>query len=94
LDPHHIFNPGKIVDAPPMDVQLRYTAPHPVPEFDTILNFDETGGIYVQRKNAMAAVIAERVQLLAVRCVQAIWPVRMKEILLSQSKHSPGVSYK
>ena len=44
-DPHHIFNPGKIVDAPPMDVQLRYTAPHPVPEFDTILNFDETGGI-------------------------------------------------
>jgi len=44
-DPQHIFNPGKIVDAPPMDVQLRYTAPQAVPSFDTILNFDESGGI-------------------------------------------------
>ncbi|MEZ4685103.1 MAG: FAD-linked oxidase C-terminal domain-containing protein [Bacteroidia bacterium] len=44
-DPQNIFNPGKIVDAPPMDESLRYDEDQETVQFDTILNFDETGGI-------------------------------------------------
>ncbi len=44
-DPHHIFNPGKIVDAPPMDASLRYEADQKTREFDTILDFSDTDGI-------------------------------------------------
>lgn len=44
-DPHHIFNPGKIVDAPPMDVSLRYEVDQPTKTFDTILDFSDTDGI-------------------------------------------------
>lgn len=44
-DPNSIFNPGKIVDAPPMDVSLRYDEGQATTQFDTALNFDDTGGI-------------------------------------------------
>lgn len=44
-DPNNIFNPGKIVDAPPMDVSLRYDEDQPTEQFDTVLNFDQVGGI-------------------------------------------------
>jgi FAD/FMN-containing dehydrogenase/Fe-S oxidoreductase len=40
-----IFNPGKIVDTPPMDTSLRYEPAQSVPEFTTILNFSRAGGI-------------------------------------------------
>lgn len=40
-DPHHIFNPGKIVDAPPMNTSLRYE-PEPLERHpDTVLHFPE-----------------------------------------------------
>ncbi len=38
-DPQHIFNPGKIVDTPPMDSYLRYDAGQQTPTFDTIFRF-------------------------------------------------------
>lgn len=38
-DPLHIFNPGKIVDTPPMDSYLRYDAGQHTPAFDTIFRF-------------------------------------------------------
>ncbi len=44
-DPLYVFNPGKIVDAPPMNEQLRYEPDRPTPQFDTIFDFSEVGGI-------------------------------------------------
>lgn len=44
-DPHGIFNPGKITDAPPMDVSLRYEAGKPAPHYPTLLDFTEHGGL-------------------------------------------------
>ncbi|MEM6845974.1 MAG: FAD-linked oxidase C-terminal domain-containing protein [Bacteroidota bacterium] len=44
-DPNNIFNPGKIVDAPPMNRQLRYMPGHPTPEIDTVLDFSRNMGI-------------------------------------------------
>ena len=44
-DPQHIFNPGKIVDAPPMNEQLRYMPGHPTPQIDTIFDFELNQGI-------------------------------------------------
>lgn len=43
-DPQNIFNPGKIVDAPPMDGDLRYTPGAPTPTFNTLINFEAGGG--------------------------------------------------
>ncbi len=40
-DPNHIFNPGKIVDTPPMDTQLRYEPDAVPPEVETIFDFGE-----------------------------------------------------
>lgn len=44
-DANNIFNPGKIVDAPPMNASLRYDEEQETAEFDTLFNFDEIGGI-------------------------------------------------
>ncbi|MBS4063387.1 MAG: FAD-binding protein [Chitinophagaceae bacterium] len=38
-DPHHIFNPNKIVDTPPMNSMLRYVPGQQTPEFKTIFRF-------------------------------------------------------
>ncbi len=45
FDPHNIFNPGKLVNANPMDENLRYTPDREEPEIDTLLNFDDSQGI-------------------------------------------------
>ncbi len=44
-DPNGIFNPGKIVDAPPMDQALRYQVDHPNPVYKTKLDFSAEGGL-------------------------------------------------
>ena len=44
-DPRNIFNPGKIVDTPPMDTFLRFEKDQETKEFDTILDFSENQGI-------------------------------------------------
>lgn len=44
-DPDNIFNPGKIVDTPPMDTFLRFEKNQETKEFDTILDFSDTMGI-------------------------------------------------
>ena len=38
-DPEHIFNPGKIVDTPPMNEHLRYTPGQQTPPFPTLFRF-------------------------------------------------------
>ncbi|MGH2642397.1 MAG: FAD-binding and (Fe-S)-binding domain-containing protein [Chitinophagaceae bacterium] len=40
-DPQNVFNPGKIVDAPPMHTMLRYEPDQKTPEFKTYLSFGE-----------------------------------------------------
>ena len=44
-DPNNIFNPNKIVDTPPNNTHLRYTAGRKEPEIETIFDFSKTGGI-------------------------------------------------
>lgn len=43
-DPHGIFNPGKITDAPPMDANLRYEVGEKPPEPETVMDFSDAGG--------------------------------------------------
>jgi len=44
-DPLHIFNPGKIVEAPPMTESLRYEPGQSTPDFNTVFDFSKTKGI-------------------------------------------------
>ena len=44
-DKHHIFNPNKIVNAPPMNTVMRYSPQKQTPDFQTIIDFSDTGGI-------------------------------------------------
>lgn len=45
FDPDNIFNPGKIVDAKPMDRSLRYEPDRKEPEIETLMDFSESQGI-------------------------------------------------
>ncbi len=44
-DPQNIFNPGKIVNTPPMNEQLRYKPDHQVTVPPTFFKFDDNNGI-------------------------------------------------
>lgn len=45
FDPHGIFNPGKIVNAYPMDESLRYEINRKEPEISTLMDFSDSEGI-------------------------------------------------
>ena len=45
FDPENIFNPGKIIDAAPMDTSLRYTIDRTEPQIETLMDFSESQGI-------------------------------------------------
>ena len=45
FDPSGIFNPGKIVDTPPMDISLRHEPGHTTPDYPTIFDFSEAAGV-------------------------------------------------
>ncbi|WP_299335140.1 FAD-binding and (Fe-S)-binding domain-containing protein [uncultured Psychroserpens sp.] len=45
FDPQNIFNPGKIVNAFPMDESLRYEPDRLEPDIETVLDFSESLGI-------------------------------------------------
>lgn len=45
FDPHGVFNPGKIIDTPPMDTHLRHDIGHPDPDYKTIFDFSATQGV-------------------------------------------------
>jgi len=44
-DPQNVFNPGKIVNSPPMDQNLRYDPDQKTPTFDTVFSFQPYAGI-------------------------------------------------
>jgi FAD/FMN-containing dehydrogenase/Fe-S oxidoreductase len=44
-DPQQIFNPGKIVDTPPMDTSLRHEQDVAEPHIDTIFDYSDPGSI-------------------------------------------------
>lgn len=44
-DPAGIFNPGKVVDTPPMNAFLRYEADRVVPQPATVFDFSRDGGL-------------------------------------------------
>jgi FAD/FMN-containing dehydrogenase/Fe-S oxidoreductase len=48
FDPHGIFNPGKIVDTPPMDKYFRFTNVSNSNKYTTTFDFSKTGGILPQ----------------------------------------------
>ncbi|MGB7842524.1 MAG: FAD-linked oxidase C-terminal domain-containing protein, partial [Salinimicrobium sp.] len=45
FDPENIFNPGKIIDAPPMDEKLRYEPGRKEPEISTLMDFSDSQGV-------------------------------------------------
>ncbi len=45
FDPEHLFNPGKIVFAAPMETSLRYEPDRKEPEIKTFQDFSDTNGI-------------------------------------------------
>jgi FAD/FMN-containing dehydrogenase/Fe-S oxidoreductase len=45
FDPEDLFNPGKIVDTPPLTANLRYGAGYQTPEPPTIFDYAEHGGM-------------------------------------------------
>lgn len=51
FDRGNIFNPGKIIDTPPMDTSLRFGPAVPKPEYDTLFDFTSTQGILRAAEN-------------------------------------------
>ena len=45
FDPQNVFNPGKIVDTPPMDTHLRHAPGDPTPEYKTVFDFSDVAGV-------------------------------------------------
>lgn len=45
FDPLNVFNPGKIVNTPPMDTSLRYTPDRDEPVIKTLMDFSDSEGI-------------------------------------------------
>jgi FAD/FMN-containing dehydrogenase/Fe-S oxidoreductase len=45
FDPHGIFNPGKIVDSPPLTANLRFGAGYTTPDPPTYFDFSDYGGL-------------------------------------------------
>ncbi len=45
FDPHGLFNPGKIIDTPPMDQSLRHTPGQVTPEYSTWFDFSAHNGV-------------------------------------------------
>lgn len=44
-DPHNLLNPGKILDAPPMDSNLRYDPSYQAEPWPTVLDYTRQGGL-------------------------------------------------
>lgn len=50
FDPHHLFNPGKIIDAPPMDTMLREDPERPLKKINTFFDYGKDGFLAATEK--------------------------------------------
>lgn len=48
FDPNNCFNPGKIVDSPPMSSGFRFEPGKPLPHYKTYFDYSKTGGLIEQ----------------------------------------------
>jgi FAD/FMN-containing dehydrogenase/Fe-S oxidoreductase len=57
FDPDGVLNPGKIIDAPPMDRALRHAPQRPAPRYETYFDFSRDRGILraIERCNGAGA---------------------------------------
>jgi FAD/FMN-containing dehydrogenase/Fe-S oxidoreductase len=46
FDPENVLNPGKVVDAPAMEENLRFTPGAPVPTLPTVFDYEAQGGFF------------------------------------------------
>lgn len=63
FDPDGIFNPGKIIDTPPMDTALRHSPDLPTPAYDTIQDFSPTGGVLRAAEQCSGAGVCRKSHL-------------------------------
>ena len=45
FDPQNVFNPGKIINTPPMDTHLRHTPGAPTTDYATVFDFSDVQGV-------------------------------------------------
>jgi Fe-S oxidoreductase/FAD/FMN-containing dehydrogenase len=45
FDPQNVFNPGKIINTPPMDTHLRHPPGIPTPDYATVFDFSDVQGV-------------------------------------------------
>ena len=82
FDPENIFNPGKIVDTPPMDTSLRHSAGQGTPDYETVFDFSDTMGVLrASLRNATDRATAAKDRRPAARCARATWPLVRKSTL-------------
>ena len=62
-DPNNIFNPGKIVDTPPMNSFLRYEPGQDTPDIETLFDFSKNGGIIREVEKCNGAGVCRKSQL-------------------------------
>ena len=69
--PRGMFNPGKIMDSPPMTQNLRFGANYKAPNPKTFFDYSEYGGMAVRSRCAAASARAGR--SLRARCALRTW---------------------
>ena len=62
-DPYNLFNPGKIVDAPPMNEFLRYEKDMVTPEIETKFDFSASQGILRMAEQCNGTAVCRRTHL-------------------------------
>ena len=62
-DPNNIFNPGKIVDTPPMNTFLRYKPDQETPEVETVFDFSKNGGFIREIEKCNGAGVCRKTHL-------------------------------
>ncbi len=63
FDPDGIFNPGRIIDAPPMDQSHRYRPHHPTPTYETFFDFSRERGVLRAAEKCNGAGVCRRTHL-------------------------------
>ena len=63
FDPKNLMNPGKIIDTPPMDENLRFGATYKTENTETFLSFEKKEDLHKQLKCAMVRQHAKKLEV-------------------------------